>query len=187
MEIAIIDNYDSFTFNLVHLLRELGAKVSVLPNDSFDMSDLKRFDKIVLSPGPGVPSQAGLTMDVIREYASRKSILGVCLGHQAIAEAFGAQLVNLPFVFHGIQSSCRIITKDPLFTGLPHHIKVGRYHSWAVNREHFPDCLEVTAMSDDGTIMALRHRRYDIRGIQFHPESILTPDGAQIMRNWLTR
>lgn len=186
MEIAIIDNYDSFTFNLVHLLRELGTKVTVIPNDRFDLIDLERFDKIVLSPGPCVPSQAGQTMNVIREYASRKSILGVCLGHQAIAEAFGAQLMNMSVVLHGIQSTCDIFTDDPLFSGLPRQIKVGLYHSWAVSKELFPDCLEITAISDEGTIMALRHRRYDVRGIQFHPESILTPDGAQLMANWLS-
>ena len=185
MNIVIIDNYDSFTYNLSHLLKELGATVSVVRNDQFQLEQLEQYDKIILSPGPGVPSEAGLLMAVIRHYAGRKPILGVCLGHQAIGEVFGGKLANLSEVYHGIATPCSIVTDDPIFRGLPRRIEVGRYHSWVVDRENFPDCLEITAESDDGQIMALRHRQYDIRGIQFHPESVLTPDGHAMLANWL--
>lgn len=185
MKIAVIDNYDSFTYNLVHLVRRLGADVAVRRNDQFDIADIEPYDKIILSPGPGVPSEAGLLMDVIRAYAGRKPILGVCLGHQAIGEVFGARLENLKEVYHGVATPITIDTTEPLFHGLPRRIDVGRYHSWVVSREGFPECLSVTAESDDGNIMALRHKEYDVRGIQFHPESVLTPDGAAIVRNWL--
>ena len=168
MKIVIIDNYDSFTYNLSHLLKELGAEVTVYRNDQFELPQLEAFDKIVLSPGPGIPSEAGLLLDVIRTYAGKKPIFGVCLGHQAIGEAFGGRLENLSFA------------------GLPHKITMGRYHSWVVSREGFPDCLEITAESLEGQIMALRHKEYDIHGIQFHPESVLTPEGRQILRNWLS-
>lgn len=185
MKIVIIDNYDSFTYNLSHLVKELGAEVSVLRNDQFDMSQLESFDKIILSPGPGIPSEAGLLLDVIRDYAGRKPMLGVCLGHQAIGEVFGAKLCNLQDVYHGVQTEGTLFGTDPMFAGLPKRIQMGRYHSWVVSRDGFPDSLEVTAESDDGQIMALRHRQYDIRGIQFHPESVLTPDGKTIIRNWI--
>ena len=184
MKIVIIDNYDSFTYNLSHLVKELGAEVTVLRNDQFELTELEPFDKIILSPGPGIPSEAGLLLDVIRSYAGRKPILGVCLGHQAIGEVFGARLENLSDVFHGVATPCRIVT-DPLFAGLPEEITVGRYHSWVVSRENFPDCLEITAESPEGQIMALRHRHFDVRGIQFHPESVLTPEGRTILKNWL--
>ena len=189
MNIGIIDNYDSFTYNLSHLVKELGADVTVLRNDKFQLQDLEPFDKIILSPGPGIPSEAGLLLDVIKHYASVKPILGVCLGHQAIAEAFGGSLINLTEVFHGVATEGSILTlgqeKDYIFRGLPERITMGRYHSWVVNRDTLPECLQVTAESDEHQIMALRHKDYDIRGIQFHPESVLTPQGKDIIANWM--
>lgn len=185
MNIVIIDNYDSFTYNLSHQLKALGAQVDVVRNDAFQMSRLEPYDKIVLSPGPGIPEEAGLLNDVIRRYAGRKPILGVCLGHQAIAEVFGGRLENLRTVYHGVQTPTHIINHDYLFEHLPETFEAGRYHSWVVSRSGLPDSLEVTAISDDGHIMALRHLTYDVRGIQFHPESILTPEGARILQNWL--
>ena len=199
MKVVIIDNYDSFTYNLSHLIKELGAEVTVLRNDQFELEDLEPYNKIVLSPGPGIPSEAGLLLDVIktyagrkpilldviRSYAGKKPILGVCLGHQAIGEAFGGQLENLSDVFHGVATPCRIIADDPLFSGLEREITIGRYHSWVVSKEAFPDYLEVTAESPEGQIMALRHKTLNVRGIQFHPESLLTPDGKKMIQNWL--
>ena len=185
MKIVIIDNYDSFTYNLSHLVKALGAEVTVLRNDQFQLADLEPYSKIILSPGPGIPSEAGLLLDVIRTYAGRKPILGVCLGHQAIGEAFGARLENLSDVFHGVATPCHITCDDALFSGISRHITVGRYHSWVVAADNLPDCLEVTAVSDEGQIMALRHRDLNVRGIQFHPESVLTPDGKQMLQNWL--
>ncbi|MBR3031059.1 MAG: aminodeoxychorismate/anthranilate synthase component II [Bacteroidales bacterium] len=185
MKIAIIDNYDSFTFNLSHLVKSLGQQVEVYRNDRFEMQELERFDKIILSPGPGIPSEAGLLLDVIRSYAGRKPMLGVCLGHQAIGEVFGGRLENLSDVFHGVATEGTQFGNDYIFDGLPERIVMGRYHSWVVSRDAFPDCLEITAQSDEGQIMALRHRKYDIHGIQFHPESVLTPDGAAIIKNWI--
>ena len=185
MKIVIIDNYDSFTYNLSHLVKELGAEVDVLRNDQFELSELAPYSKIILSPGPGIPSEAGLLLDVIRTYAGKKPILGVCLGHQAIGEVFGAQLENLSDVFHGVATPCHVIADDPIFSGLERDITVGRYHSWVVSKDGFPDCLEVTAVSDEGQVMALRHRTLNVRGIQFHPESVLTPDGRKMIQNWL--
>lgn len=185
MKIAIIDNYDSFTYNLSHLVKELGAEVTVLRNDQFQLEDLNPYSKIILSPGPGIPSEAGLLLDVIRTYAGRKPILGVCLGHQAIGEVFGAKLENLSHVFHGVATPCHILTDDQLFGSIPRDITVGRYHSWVVSKDGLPDCIEVTAESDEGQIMALRHKQLNVRGIQFHPESILTPDGKQMIQNFL--
>ena len=185
MKIVIIDNYDSFTYNLAHLVKELGTEVTVLRNDQFQLDDLEAYHKIILSPGPGIPCEAGLLMDVIRHYANRKPILGVCLGHQAIGEVFGARLENLSDVFHGVATPCRIVSDDPIFSGLPTNITVGRYHSWVVSRNGLPDCLEVTAVSDEGQIMALKHKTLNVRGIQFHPESVLTPDGKNMLRNWM--
>ncbi len=185
MKIVIIDNYDSFTYNLSHLVKELGAEVTVLRNDQFELADLEQYNKIILSPGPGIPSEAGLLCDVIRTYAGRKPILGVCLGHQAIGEVFGAKLENLSDVFHGVATSCHIVDDEPIFSGIERDITIGRYHSWVVSREDFPDCLEITAVSDEGQIMALRHRELNVRGIQFHPESVLTPDGKKMLQNWL--
>lgn len=185
MKIVIIDNYDSFTYNLSHLLKELGAKVEVVRNDKFELKDLEQYDKIVLSPGPGIPSEAGLLLDVIRTYAGRKPILGVCLGHQAIGEVFGASLENLKEVYHGVQTEGTQLGNDYIFDGLPERVMMGRYHSWVVAKDSVPESLEVTAMSDDGEIMAMRHRQYDIHGIQFHPESVLTPEGKTIVGNFL--
>ena len=185
MKIVIIDNYDSFTYNLSHLLKELGAEVEVVRNDKFELKDLEQYDKIVLSPGPGIPSEAGLLLDVIRTYAGRKPILGVCLGHQAIGEVFGASLENLKEVYHGVQTEGTQLGNDYIFDGLPERVMMGRYHSWVVAKDSVPESLEVTAMSDDGEIMAMCHRQYDIHGIQFHPESVLTPDGKKMIGNWL--
>ena len=185
MKIVIIDNYDSFTYNLAHLVKALGAEVTVLRNDRFQMHQLATADKLILSPGPGIPEEAGMLLDVIRTYAGRKPILGVCLGHQAIGEVFGGSLVNLSEVFHGVQTPAVIKRSDYLFEGLPQEIAVGRYHSWVVATDGLPAQLEVLASSHEGQIMALRHKDYDIRGIQFHPESVLTPDGQTIINNWL--
>ncbi len=185
MKITIIDNYDSFTYNLAHLVKSLGAEVTVYRNDKFQLPQLESADKIILSPGPGIPEEAGLLMDVIRTYASKKPILGVCLGHQAIGEVMGARLANLSEVYHGVQTPIDIIKPDYIFNGLPSEIAVGRYHSWVVSGDNLPDCLEVTAVSKEGQIMALRHKSLDVRGIQFHPESVLTPQGRAIIENWL--
>ena len=185
MKIVIIDNYDSFTYNLAHLVKQLGAEVEVYRNDQFTLGQLEPFDKIILSPGPGIPSEAGLLLDVIKTYAGRKPMLGVCLGHQAIGEVFGAKLENLSEVYHGVATEGTQFGNDPIFEGLPKRLLIGRYHSWVVSRTEFPASLEVTAVSDDGQIMGLRHRHYNIHGIQFHPESVLTPMGSKIVENWL--
>ncbi|GAE85949.1 anthranilate synthase component II [Bacteroides reticulotermitis] len=186
MKILLLDNYDSFTYNLLHVVKELGATdVEVFRNDQIALKEVDRFDKIILSPGPGIPEEAGLLLPVIKQYAPSKSILGVCLGHQAIGEAFGATLENLTDVYHGVQTPVNIIREDVLFNRLGHSLLVGRYHSWVVSRDHFPNCLEITAESEEGQIMALHHKTYDVRGIQFHPESVLTPQGKEIIRNFL--
>ena len=185
MNIVIIDNYDSFTYNLVHLIASLGANVTVLKNDNLDLVQLENFDKIVLSPGPGLPEEAGKTMDVIKTYASIKPILGVCLGHQAIALAYGASLTNLPTVCHGLSTIGLNLGNDPSFKGLPAKVAMGRYHSWVVTRESVCPPLEITALSDDGLVMGIRHKHLKLHGIQFHPESILTPEGKTIVNNWL--
>ncbi|MDR1407943.1 MAG: aminodeoxychorismate/anthranilate synthase component II [Tannerella sp.] len=186
MKILLFDNYDSFTYNLRHILVELGADVEVHRNDRIGLDDIDRFDRIVLSPGPGIPSEAGQLLPLIGRYAPTKSILGVCLGEQAIGEVFGARLLNLTRVYHGVCTDIRTLAPDPLFDGLEPGFRAGRYHSWVVAKDDFPDCLEITAVdAEEGMIMALRHRTYDVRGIQFHPESILTPQGKRIMTNWL--
>lgn len=185
MTIALIDNYDSFTYNLRQLLEQEGAAVTVMRNDRFALPELQDYDRLVLSPGPGIPSEAGLLPDVIRTYAATKPILGVCLGHQAIGEAFGATLTNLADVFHGVQTPVRLIADDYLFRSLPHELPVARYHSWVVEHKGLPDCLEVTAESAEGHIMALRHRTLDLHGIQFHPESVMTPSGQTIIHNFV--
>ena len=187
MKVVIIDNYDSFTYNLAHLVKELGAEVTVYRNDQFQLRELEPFDKIILSPGPGIPSEAGLLMDVIKKYAGIKPMLGVCLGHQAIGEVFGGTLENLSDVFHGVATEGTQFSNDYIFDSLPKRITMGRYHSWVVSRENFPTCLEVTAVSDEGQIMALKHKNYDIHGIQFHPESVLTPEGKTIVRNFILK
>ncbi|HMI07768.1 MAG TPA: aminodeoxychorismate/anthranilate synthase component II [Flavobacterium sp.] len=185
-KIVIIDNYDSFTYNLVHYLEDLDCEVTVFRNDEFDLSELKSFDKILLSPGPGIPDEAGLLKEVIQTYAPTKSILGVCLGQQAIGEVFGGSLSNLEKVYHGVATKTKILaTDESLFSGLEHEIEVGRYHSWVVNTEDFPDVLEITSVDTNGQIMSLRHRTFDVKGVQFHPESVLTPDGKKILENWV--
>lgn len=185
MQLAVIDNYDSFTYNLVHYLEDLGATVTVFRNDEFELKELETFDKIVLSPGPGIPSEAGLLKEVIQTYAKSKSILGICLGLQAIGEVFGGSLVNLEKVYHGVASKISIIENDIIFDTLPNEIEVGRYHSWVLSNDYFPPHLIITSVDEDKNIMSVKHSIYDVRGVQFHPESILTPDGKQILKNWL--
>jgi anthranilate synthase component 2 len=187
MKILLLDNYDSFTYNLAHYLRELtGEEVPVIRNDEVSLDEVGQFDAVVLSPGPGLPKDAGIMPELLRRYSSDKKILGVCLGMQAIGEAFGGTLVNLDRVFHGIATPAIILKQNEvLFKGMPREVMVGRYHSWVVSSQGLPDCLEVTAVDDNGQIMALRHKEYDVRGVQFHPESVLTPDGKQMIANWL--
>jgi len=194
MKILVFDNYDSFTYNLVHLVEKIiGDKVDVFRNDQIPMDKVQEYDKIILSPGPGLPLEAGMLLPLIKHYAASKSILGVCLGHQAIGEVFGGKLVNLSKVYHGVASPVHILPQNPgeapfrvdLFKGLTDGFLAGRYHSWVVDPVGFPDVLEVTATDAHGHIMALRHRTYDVLGVQFHPESVLTPEGEKIMRNWL--
>jgi anthranilate synthase component 2 len=189
MKILVFDNYDSFTYNLVHLVEKiLHQKIDVYRNDQISLDKVNEYDKIILSPGPGLPGEAGLLLPLIRQYASSKSILGVCLGHQAIAEAFGGKLINLSTVYHGVATPVTLFNdKQPeLFAGLSATIEVGRYHSWIVGDDGFPEQLEVTARDENNYIMALKHKQYDVQGVQFHPESVLTPDGEKIMRNWLS-
>ncbi|MCD8165551.1 MAG: aminodeoxychorismate/anthranilate synthase component II [Bacteroides sp.] len=184
--ILILDNYDSFTYNLYHLVRELGtSEIEVHRNDKIALDEIERFDKIILSPGPGIPEEAGLLLPVIERYAPTRPILGVCLGHQAISQVFGANLINLSEVYHGVQTPVHIRKEDKLFQGLKNKIQVGRYHSWVVDPENLPSSLEIIAESEEGQIMAIRHKEFDVRGIQFHPESVLTPDGKRIVSNWL--
>jgi anthranilate synthase component II len=186
MKILVIDNYDSFTFNLVHLLNECGYDPTVWRNDKFELGDIESFDKILLSPGPGIPSEAGLLLDVIKTYSPTKSILGVCLGVQAIAEVFGGSLYNLSYPVHGRATAMQVLDEDEiLFNELPRTFNVGRYHSWAVSREGLPEDLIITAKDTEGVIMGLRHRKYDVRGVQFHPESVLTENGKRMISNWL--
>lgn len=204
-KILVFDNYDSFTYNLVHLVEKIThQKVDVFRNDEIPLEKVKDYDKIILSPGPGVPEEAGLLLPLIKEYAATKSILGVCLGHQAIGQAFGGTLTNLSTVYHGVATKIQVGSRESgvgsgtnsrftihdsrkkLFEGLPDEIEVGRYHSWVVSDENFPDELEVTARDENNLIMALQHKKYDVQGVQFHPESVLTPDGEKIMRNWLS-
>ncbi|MBC7605522.1 MAG: aminodeoxychorismate/anthranilate synthase component II [Burkholderiales bacterium] len=185
-KILIIDNYDSFTYNLVHYLEEFNCEVTVYRNDEFDLEEIKPFDKILLSPGPGIPDEAGLLKEVIKTYASTKSILGICLGQQAIAEVFGGSLINLEKVYHGVATNINIcVDNEILFDGIEKQIEVGRYHSWVVNPVDFPETLEITSTDDNGQIMSLRHKTLDIRAVQFHPESVLTPKGKQILENWV--
>ncbi|MES2330274.1 MAG: aminodeoxychorismate/anthranilate synthase component II [Bacteroidota bacterium] len=191
MKILVFDNYDSFTYNLVHLVEKIThGKVDVFRNDELPMEKAKEYDKIILSPGPGIPSEAGMLLPLIKEYASSKSILGVCLGHQAIGEAFGGTLTNLSTVYHGVATPIVVKSeksgmRSELFEGLPDTIEVGRYHSWVVNEKDFPAELEITARDANNYIMALQHTKFDVQGVQFHPESVLTPDGEKIIANWL--
>jgi anthranilate synthase component II len=183
--ILVIDNYDSFTYNLVHYLIDLNCKVTVKRNDKLTLEEVKTFDKIVLSPGPGIPDEAGLLKSIIKKYASTKSILGVCLGQQAICEVFGGKIINLDTVYHGVSTKINIIVNDEsLFNGLNKTIEVGRYHSWVVD-ENLPSALETTSFDENGQVMSLRHKIYDVKGVQFHPESVLTPKGKQILENWI--
>jgi len=186
-KVLVFDNYDSFTYNLVQIIeRILDQKVDVVRNDQITLEEIGKYDKIILSPGPGIPEEAGILLDLIREYAPTKSILGVCLGQQAIAEAFGGNLINLSEIFHGVATSAELVKENTkIFRNLASGIEVGRYHSWAVNPEGFPEELEITAVDKDGMIMALQHKTYDVHGVQFHPESILTPDGEVIIKNFL--
>ena len=185
MKILVIDNYDSFTYNLVHYLEDLNCEVTVYRNDEFDIDEIGHFDKIVLSPGPGVPDEAGLLKAVIAKYAPTKSILGVCLGQQAIGEVFGGTLSNLDKVYHGVATMVKTVVDDEhLFDGLGNEFEVGRYHSWVVDAD-LPDVLEATSFDENGQVMSLRHKTFDVRGVQFHPESVLTPNGKKILENWL--
>ncbi len=187
MKILVLDNYDSFTYNLVHAIESIsGEKVEVHRNDKIALDEINRFDKIVLSPGPGIPDEAGILKDVIKTYAGKKSILGVCLGHQAIGQVFGGTLINLDRVFHGIATTINLEVRDePIFKNLPKKFLGGRYHSWIVDRTTLPSCFEITASEENGQIMAMRHKEYDLRGVQFHPESVLTEFGQQVIGNWL--
>lgn len=203
MKILVFDNYDSFTYNLVHLVEKIThVKAEVYRNDQIPLEKVQDFDKIILSPGPGIPEEAGLLLPLIKEYAATKSILGVCLGHQAIGQSFGGTLVNLSTVYHGVATKIQVVSRESkvvrehsritthesrkdLFEGLPEEIEVGRYHSWVVSKEGFPNELEITAEDENGMIMALQHKTYDIQGVQFHPESVLTPMGEEILKNWL--
>lgn len=186
MKILIIDNYDSFTYNLVHLVKELGYNdIEVIRNDKLTLPEISIYDKIILSPGPGIPSEAGLLLPIIKEYAPSKPILGVCLGHQAIGEAFGANLTNLEDVYHGISSTTTITGDDYIFEGLEDKMEVGRYHSWIIDAEGLPGCFTVTATDNNGQIMAMKHNEFDVHGVQFHPESVLTPEGHTIIKNFL--
>lgn len=183
--VLVIDNYDSFVYNLVHYLEELDCRVIVRRNDELDLDEVENYDKILLSPGPGIPSEAGLLKQIISRYASKKSIFGVCLGQQAIGEVFGGKLINLEEVFHGVSSRIKLsVTDEPLFLKMEPEIEVGRYHSWVVDKA-LPDCLEATSYDENGQVMSLRHRIYDVRGVQFHPESVLTPQGKRIIANWI--
>jgi anthranilate synthase component 2 len=185
-KILVIDNYDSFTYNLVHYLQDLNCEVTVYRNDEFDIDEVKKFDKILLSPGPGIPDEAGLLKEVIKTYSTSKSILGVCLGQQAIGEVFGGSLTNLDKVYHGVATNVTILVDDEnLFNGLEKQIEVGRYHSWVINPQDFPESLEITSVDENGQIMSIRHRTLDVKGVQFHPESVLTPHGKKMLENWV--
>lgn len=188
-KVLVIDNYDSFTYNLVHMLRDLGLNESmrIVQNDQFELDEVDEFDHILLSPGPGIPSQAGLMPKVIERYASSKNILGVCLGHQGIGEVFGAKLLNLPQVYHGMVTPIQRTAEDELFEGLPSTYNVCRYHSWVVEKSSIPDSLMVTSIAENGNVMSLRHKEFSVRGVQFHPESIMTEYGMELIKNWITR
>ncbi|MDD4143156.1 MAG: aminodeoxychorismate/anthranilate synthase component II [Prolixibacteraceae bacterium] len=187
MKLIVIDNYDSFTFNLVHAVKKItGLPVKVARNDEVNMDEISGYDKIILSPGPGLPGEAGLLTEIIRIFAPYKSILGVCLGHQAIGEVFGGQLINLKRVFHGVATPVNTTgNKSVLFKGIPDSFEAGRYHSWIIDKENMPECLEITSIDNDGMIMSVKHKEYNVEGVQFHPESVLTPLGGKIIENWI--
>jgi anthranilate synthase component 2 len=187
MKILVIDNYDSFTYNLVHAIKKVsGLPVDVFRNDEIALEEIEKYDKIVLSPGPGLPEESGLLLDIIKKFAPKKSILGVCLGHQAIGEAFGGKLHNMNRVIHGMATPVKLTaSRSVLFSGLPDSFDVGRYHSWIVEKENLPECFEVTSFDDEGMIMSMKHKTLDVEGVQFHPESVLTPLGEKMIENWL--
>lgn len=185
MKILILDNYDSFTYNIVHAVREYGIEPAVVRNDMIELHDIREYDKIIVSPGPGIPEEAGILLPMLEEYAPVKPILGVCLGHQAIGECFGGRLSNLADVYHGVQTPVRVVAEDYILDGMGTEFPVGRYHSWIVSDEGLPGCLVVTSRDAEGKIMSMRHREYDVHGVQFHPESLLTPDGTRIIENFL--
>ena len=186
MKILVLDNYDSFTYNLVQMIEQIvGEEIDVIRNDQIPLEDIEKYDKIILSPGPGIPEEAGILLDVITKYAPTKSIFGVCLGQQAIAEAFGGSLINLSEIYHGVATESKQVKEHQIFNNLPENLEVGRYHSWAVNPEDFPEELEITSVDNSGMIMSLKHKTYDVHAVQYHPESILTPDGKQILENFL--
>lgn len=186
MKILVLDNYDSFTYNLVQMIEQIvNEKIDVFRNDKISLEEVEKYDKIILSPGPGIPEEAGILLKLIKKYAPTKSIFGVCLGQQAIAEAFGGTLINLSEIYHGVATESTQINQHKLFKNLPETLEVGRYHSWAVNPENFPDELEITSVDKNGMIMSLKHKNYDVHAVQYHPESILTPKGKQILENFL--
>lgn len=185
MKLLMLDNYDSFTYNLVHIFEALNVEVDVFRNDKITLEEVAEYDNIVLSPGPGLPSEAGILLPLIEKYASSKRILGVCLGHQAIGETFGASLININKVVHGKSKNTKIIGDDRLFKGMPAEFETGRYHSWVIDEGTLPKDIEITAVDDDGFVMAIKHKEYDVHGVQFHPESVMTPLGKQMMENWL--
>jgi anthranilate synthase component II len=188
MKILVLDNYDSFTYNLVHIIRALGFPVDVIRNDKIPMEDVKKYDKIMLSPGPGVPDEAGIMKQVIKEYGPTKSILGICLGHQGIGEVYGATLFNIPKVLHGVTSVAEVTDNDEyLFKNVSNKFQATHYHSWAVLPETINGDLQITAKNDEGLVMGLRHKKYDVRGLQFHPESVMTPEGPKMIENWLRK
>ena len=186
MKILVLDNYDSFTYNLVHYVEMVtNAHVEVYRNNNISLAAISKYDKILLSPGPGIPSEAGILMNVIQEYAPTKSILGVCLGHQAIGEVFGGKLINLESVYHGVATEMEVVKDDVLFKGISKKFKAGRYHSWVIDEKKFPEELEITVRDEHGHVMGLRHQKFDVRGVQFHPESVLTEHGVQMIKNWI--
>ncbi len=186
MKILVFDNYDSFTYNLVQIIEQIvGEKVDVFRNDQIPLEDIEKYDKIILSPGPGIPEEAGILLELIKKYAPTKSIFGVCLGQQAIAEAFGGSLINLSEIYHGVATESNQIKEHSILKNLPKTLEVGRYHSWAVNPENFPEELEITSIDNNGMIMSLKHKTYDVHAVQYHPESILTPNGREILENFL--
>ena len=186
MKILVFDNYDSFTYNLVQIIEQIvDEKVDVFRNDQIPLENIEKYDKIILSPGPGIPEEAGILLELIKKYAPTKSIFGVCLGQQAIAEAFGGSLINLSEIYHGVATESNQIKEHSIFKNLPKTLEVGRYHSWAVNPENFPEELEITSIDNNGMIMSLKHKTYDVHAVQYHPESILTPNGREILENFL--
>ena len=185
-QVLVIDNYDSFVYNLVHYLEDLDCEVTVKRNDQLSLEEVAAYGKILLSPGPGIPEEAGLLLEIIKTYAPTKSMFGVCLGQQAIGEVFGGTLINLDQVFHGVATSAKqLVTDEPLFKDIPTEFEIGRYHSWVVAPENFPEALEITSVDVNGQIMSLRHKEFDVRGVQFHPESVLTPEGKTMIKNWV--